>query len=127
MLYVYGKKHFWPKNSIYTNKALSVVITLVWWSAAFALFCYSISTFGFSLVLSLYIVPLLFFMGWLVLVTFLHHNDPEAIWYGNSQWTYVKVFTSFFIILFLLLILTCLAFREICPLLIDRTDSLLII
>ena len=29
-------------------------------------------------------------MSWLVVTTFLHHQDIDAPWYGDAAWTYVK-------------------------------------
>ena len=46
--------------------------------------------FGASVVLLYYGAPLFVFASFLVLVTFLHHNDEKTPWYGDSEWTYVK-------------------------------------
>jgi hypothetical protein len=34
--------------------------------------------------------PVLVFGSWLVVVTFLHHNDEDTPWYTESAWTFVK-------------------------------------
>lgn len=56
--------------------------------------------FGASIVMSLrfglmnvamyYYVPIFVFATFLVVVTFLHHNDEETVWYDNKEWSYVK-------------------------------------
>lgn len=56
---------------------------------AFAVGCYG-HCFGYYRMLNHYVMPCLIFASWLVVVTFLHHNDVNVPWYGNNLWTNVK-------------------------------------
>lgn len=45
---------------------------------------------GWVLIFEYYFAPLFVFACWLVVVTFLHHNDETTPWYTNETWTIVK-------------------------------------
>lgn len=45
---------------------------------------------GWAAVAVYYGAPLLVFGTFLVVTTFLHHNDEDTPWYADSAWTYVK-------------------------------------
>lgn len=47
-------------------------------------------TFGVVPLMVHYGVPLLIFASWLVIVTFLHHNEVETPWYSDRKWDYVR-------------------------------------
>jgi fatty acid desaturase len=49
------------------------------------------STFSLSTLLDAYFAPYLIFSAWLSLVTFLQHSDPQAVYYRDGEWTYLKV------------------------------------
>lgn len=90
MAYLYGKRHLSPMEDIYIKSRLAVAGSIGCWILAVIGVVWSCFIFGFSDVFNFYFAPLLVFMGWLVLTTFLHHQDIDAPWYGNSEWTYVK-------------------------------------
>lgn len=46
--------------------------------------------FGWGVVVLYYFAPLVVFATFLVITTFLHHNDEEVVWYRDQQWSYVK-------------------------------------
>lgn len=46
--------------------------------------------FGTLTVFLFYGAPLFVFASWLVIVTFLHHNDENCPWYPDNQWTALK-------------------------------------
>lgn len=50
----------------------------------------AVYVFGWLAVLRYYFLPLFGFACWLVLVTFLHHNDSECPWYTDAEWTPLK-------------------------------------
>ena len=50
----------------------------------------AINTFGWLVVILYYGAPLFVFACWLVVFTFLHHNNENCPWYENENWTYVK-------------------------------------
>jgi acyl-lipid omega-3 desaturase len=90
MAYLYGARHLSPFEEIYTNARAAVTVSIGCWIAAFSTFVYSCFLFGAANVFFYYFAPLMVFMGWLVLTTFLHHQDIDAPWYAGSEWTYVK-------------------------------------
>ena len=93
-LYINFKRHFWAGDDIYIGNRVAVVITHIFWAAAFYLFIWAHQVYGLWIVTLYYTAPLLVFMSWLVVTTFLHHQDIDAPWYGDAAWTYVKVFFS---------------------------------
>lgn len=46
--------------------------------------------YGWTRVLIYYIAPLFVFACWLVVVTFLHHNDSTCPWYTQESWSLLK-------------------------------------
>jgi len=53
---------------------------LYWWAQATSL----------SNVVCFYVLPLLVFSCWIVVTTFLHHNDEHVPWYSDAEWDYIK-------------------------------------
>lgn len=92
MIYLYAnvRRHFWVYEDIYERIRLAVAITHLWWVAMAMVVTNWVWTYGWETVSFYYFAPLFFFMSWLVITTFLHHQDEDAPWYGNSEWTYVK-------------------------------------
>ncbi len=45
---------------------------------------------GYLIVWQMYGFPLLVFASWLVVVTFLHHNDETVPWFAADKWTFVS-------------------------------------
>merc|ERR1711907_42548 len=89
-IYLVGSQHFNPYNSLHKGHRIDVVISLVcWWAMAYSVFWASMS-YGTWLVGSIYGIPLVIMATWLVVTTFLHHNDEDAPWYADSEWDYVK-------------------------------------
>ena len=58
--------------------------------AVFTALTKSVNFFGFFNVFLYYLAPLFVFASWLVIVTFLHHNDSTCPWYTNETWTLLK-------------------------------------
>ena len=46
--------------------------------------------FGVCALIYHYLIPLFVFASYLVVVTFLHHNEPETPWYSDNLWSYVR-------------------------------------
>jgi len=90
ILYLVGARHLSPMEDIYKNHRLAMTVSLGGWLTAVAAAAYSCVVFGPVNVFFYYFAPLLVFMAWLVVTTFLHHQDIDAPWYGNTEWTYVK-------------------------------------
>nr|QBC98315.1 Omega-x desaturase 2 [Hediste diversicolor] len=45
---------------------------------------------GLYYLASHYLIPVLIFATWLVMVTFLHHNEVSTPWYADDQWDMVR-------------------------------------
>jgi len=89
-LYVNVRRHFWVFEDIYEKLRLAVTITHLWWATMVLIVANWVYRFGWEAVTYYYFIPLFIFMSWLVITTFLHHQDLDAPWYGNQEWTYVK-------------------------------------
>jgi omega-3 fatty acid desaturase (delta-15 desaturase) len=93
LLYGYqnrGGSHFDINAPKLQSHRGSVALSLVTWSLSLMLlgvwaFCTSLTR-----VLFFYFLPLFVFATWLVVTTFLHHNDNDVPWYGDTEWEYVK-------------------------------------
>jgi omega-3 fatty acid desaturase (delta-15 desaturase) len=65
--------------------------SLIWWLVWFGVLVYLAKfQFGWMWMAVYYAVPYFVFATWLVVVTFLHHNEPGATWYSKDEWTYVR-------------------------------------
>jgi omega-3 fatty acid desaturase (delta-15 desaturase) len=87
-----GNSHFAVKNNRTYKKdherAEALRSLVCWWT-----------WFAFTLVWSFYVgivssillywIPIFVFSSWLVLVTFLHHNEGGTTWLSGEQWDYV--------------------------------------
>eukprot|EP01094_Clydonella_sp_ATCC50884_P007035 TRINITY_DN1621_c0_g2_i1.p1 TRINITY_DN1621_c0_g2~~TRINITY_DN1621_c0_g2_i1.p1 ORF type:complete len:375 (+),score=160.96 TRINITY_DN1621_c0_g2_i1:38-1162(+) len=89
-VYLFGTQHFNPYNPTFKGRRKEVTVSLACW-AAVALAAYALSLrLGWAYMAALYFVPIGVFATWLVVTTFLHHNDEEAPWYNDDEWSYVK-------------------------------------
>ena len=48
------------------------------------------SIFGFTRLTLHYLIPVFVFASWLVITTFLHHQDEDVPWYADERWDYVR-------------------------------------
>ncbi len=46
--------------------------------------------FGKARLLTHYLIPVFVFASWLVVTTFLHHQDENVPWYADEKWDYVR-------------------------------------
>mmetsp|Transcript_4043 Transcript_4043/g.6061 ORF Transcript_4043/g.6061 Transcript_4043/m.6061 type:complete len:396 (+) Transcript_4043:48-1235(+) len=58
--------------------------------AYFGVYQFGVLNFGWLALSLYYFLPLLVFASWLVITTFLHHNEPDAPWYGDQEWSWVR-------------------------------------
>lgn len=79
----YFQKEFVPVVGQLVGSFLSIAVSGYVLSSA-------IHAFGLSKVVMYYLAPLFVFACWLVIVTFLHHNDPTCPWYTEESWTLFK-------------------------------------
>ncbi|EQC33059.1 hypothetical protein SDRG_09578 [Saprolegnia diclina VS20] len=82
--------HFDPWDPLLLRRASAVIVSLGVWAAFFAAYAYLTYSLGFAVMGLYYYAPLFVFASFLVITTFLHHNDEATPWYGDSEWTYVK-------------------------------------
>ena len=82
--------HYNVYDPLFVKHAGKCVVSLccnfVWVSI---LYYYSLS-FGFLKLLIHYMIPVFVFATWLVVTTFLHHQDDNVPWYANHKWDYVR-------------------------------------
>ncbi|XP_040566043.1 sn-1 acyl-lipid omega-3 desaturase (ferredoxin) isoform X1 [Lepeophtheirus salmonis] len=83
--------HFNPWDNLFKGHVMDVSISIILWVAwvALALPLYA-KIFGFTALLMHYLVPIFVFASWLVVVTFLHHQDVGVPWYSDEHWDFVK-------------------------------------
>lgn len=82
--------HFNMSETIFENHMFGCASSLCSFALMVCcLFKYT-STFGLIAVIVHYFVPLLVFASWLVIVTFLHHNEVEIPWYSDKMWDNVR-------------------------------------
>lgn len=83
--------HFLPSSPIFSKKDYYKVIAsnlglVFWWS-----FLYYLGTiFGGSLVLRLYLLPLLVTNGFLVAITYMQHTHNDLPHYENEEWNWLR-------------------------------------
>jgi omega-3 fatty acid desaturase (delta-15 desaturase) len=68
----------------------ALVISFYSWAGMIGILWWIAQRVGWSVVVLYYGAPLFVFASWLVVVTFLHHNDETTPWYSESTWTQVK-------------------------------------
>lgn len=85
------KSHFNPNSSFFLPKEkLSIVLSDVAFGAAFFILSYFIITYGFLMVLKLYLVPYMIVNLYLVLITFLHHTDTYIPHFREHEWSWLR-------------------------------------
>jgi omega-3 fatty acid desaturase (delta-15 desaturase) len=84
--------HFNPSSDLFgPNEKEEVVTSTICWSMMVALLLGLSCTVGLIPVLKLYGVPLLVFIMWIDLVTYLHHHgQPNLPWYRGKEWSYLR-------------------------------------
>jgi len=82
--------HFNPWAPLFKGYFLEVFVSLIGWFGAFCCLVHLSTLFGLTKILMFYGVPWFVFSSWLVVTTFLHHNEPEVPWYSDTNWNYVK-------------------------------------
>jgi len=81
--------HFNLKDPLFKDNFLEVLSSLIgWWTMA-SILIYLGFTYGAMEVFYFYLIPSFVFASWLVITTFLHHNEPGVPWYNNQTWNYV--------------------------------------
>lgn len=82
--------YFYYLFSSTRRQLLLLVLSFLVLAGTLALLFFLVITIGWYTIIVYYGTPLFVFASWLVMVTFLHHNDDTTPWYTNETWTYVK-------------------------------------
>lgn len=83
-----GRKNY--RDALAKPHGWALVISFYSWAGMFGLLWWVAQRVGWNVVVLYYGAPLFVFASWLVVVTFLHHNDETTPWYSESAWTQVK-------------------------------------
>lgn len=82
--------HYNPFSSIMYQKCIEVIGSLFGLLLNYFIIYKCVQYTSFFEVFLLYFIPLVIFSFWLVVITFLHHNDTENIkWHSGNKWSYV--------------------------------------
>merc|ERR1712241_910707 len=88
--------HFNPYDPMFTRHRIACIISIACWLTFFTLVLVPYAaTFGLAKVAAHYFVPLFVFASWMVIITFLHHNDEKTPWYADEKWDFVRGNLSF--------------------------------
>lgn len=83
--------HFNPFDSFFrghvVNVGISVLCITAWVSIALPAYA---AHFGFNQLVAHYLIPVFVFASWLVVVTFLHHQEVNVPWYSDDKWDFVR-------------------------------------
>ncbi|RLM55098.1 hypothetical protein C2845_PM10G08960 [Panicum miliaceum] len=84
--------HYDPYSPIFsTGRERAQVVVSDTGVVAFSLAMYRLAgAAGFWTVARVYGVPMLVVNGWLLLITFLHHTDPEVPRYDDGEWDWLR-------------------------------------
>lgn len=92
----YGDKprtanHFNPFDPLFARRAAACGASLACLAAFLSLVLvpYAVS-YGFANLALHYILPVFAFASWLVVTTFLHHQDENVPWYVDEKWDFVR-------------------------------------
>lgn len=92
----YGNKmrngsHMTPTSELFTKEERSqVLLSVGCYAAMCALLAVCAAVYGPLAVATYYGVPYLIYSFFLLVVTFLHHTEPGAMWYATRSWNYVR-------------------------------------
>lgn len=85
--------HFNPSSSLFTPRERNhVLLSTTCWAAMLAFLACLTFVMGPLWTFKLYIVPYWIKVGWLGMVTYLHHHghDQKVPWYRGQEWNYMR-------------------------------------
>ncbi|EPQ51967.1 hypothetical protein GLOTRDRAFT_48276 [Gloeophyllum trabeum ATCC 11539] len=83
--------HFDPNSIIFTKEQRNVVIiSNIGMAGMVYLVKAACATYGASYVVKLYGIPWLCVSHWFIMITYLHHTDPELPHYRRSEWNFQR-------------------------------------
>jgi len=84
-----NNSHFNPWGPLYKPHLWASISSLVSWIAVASILVACGYHYGWIKLIGYYVIPWLIFSTWLVVTTFLHHNEPGVPWYSTKKWNYV--------------------------------------
>eukprot|EP01098_Paradermamoeba_levis_P005452 TRINITY_DN2291_c0_g1_i1.p1 TRINITY_DN2291_c0_g1~~TRINITY_DN2291_c0_g1_i1.p1 ORF type:complete len:392 (-),score=129.62 TRINITY_DN2291_c0_g1_i1:218-1282(-) len=84
--------HFTASHPLYKEHPIGCISSLVGLGCMLGALGYCIRLYGLATVGLYYFAPLFVYATWLLVVTFLQHNDDQlpVYWYGDQEWDFVK-------------------------------------
>lgn len=85
--------HFHPYSDLFApHERMDVAVSTICWAAMASLLATLMWVFGPIPIIKLYWIPLMVFVMWLDLVTYLHHHghDNKLPWYRGKEWSYLR-------------------------------------
>jgi len=84
-----NNSHFNPWGPLYRPHLMASISSLVSWILMASILVAYGYHYGWMKLIGYYVIPWLVFASWLVVTTFLHHNEPGVPWYSSRKWNYV--------------------------------------
>jgi len=82
--------HFNLRDPMFRGHVMGCLVTVaVMLSWSYCLYLYA-AAFGSWALISHYVVPVFVFACYMVVITFLHHNEVNIPWYADSEWDFVR-------------------------------------
>ena len=83
--------HWNPFDPLFARHAVNCAVSLAAIGAwvAFVLYPFAL-TYGMVRLTAHYLAPVFVFASWLVVTTFLHHQDEHVPWYADDKWDFVR-------------------------------------
>jgi fatty acid desaturase len=83
--------HFDPGSVLFTPaQRMKVHLSTAGLLAVGILVCHASTVYGASTVLKLYGIPWLCVSHWFIMITYLHHTDPNLPHYRGQDWTFAR-------------------------------------
>lgn len=83
--------HFLPNSPLFRpSEKWDVITSSVLWLAMVGFLGFLTYQFGWLFLIKFYLAPYIVFVIWLDLVTFLHHSEPDILWYRGDDWYFLK-------------------------------------
>lgn len=83
-------KHFDPIDPMFVGHFVGCIFSLVSLGLMVTLSYKFYIAYGFGALLVYYLVPVFIMGTYIVVVTFLHHNEVNIPWYADDRWDFVK-------------------------------------
>jgi acyl-lipid omega-3 desaturase len=86
-----GGSHFLPSSPLFRpSEKWDVLTSSACWMLMIGFLGGLTYQFGLLFLVKYYLAPYIVFVMWLDLVTFLHHTEPDILWYRGKDWYFLK-------------------------------------